>query len=404
MGAYEYEALDAGGRTRRGVATGDTPRQVRQKLRDDGFIPLAVVAVGEEKPGAQLPWSRTRRISASELAVITRQFATLVSAGLTIEEALHALVQQSESHQVKTILSGIRALVLEGRSLGDAVAAFPRAFPGIYHATIDAGEQAGRLDVVLERLADFTETRQAVRQRVGLALIYPVILTVVAILIVTGLLTYVVPEVVKVFQDVGQQLPLLTRALIGLAAFLKGYGLWLLLAGALLGTGLTLMFRQPRPRLELHRFLLRLPLVRRLVRGMNTARMARTLAIMAGSGVPLLSAMSAAAEVTRNLVLRAALHAAREEVREGVSLAKALARCGEFPPILVQMVASGEASGQLDKMLDKAALTQERELETRIAVLVGLFEPLMILLMGAVVLIIVLAILLPIFDLNQLVR
>lgn len=404
MGAFEYLALDARGRTRKGVSAGDTARQVRQQLRQQGLTPLSVVGVAEEtdRPQGGIRTRRTR-IKISELAVITRQFATLLESGLTVEEGLTALIQQSEGHQVKTVLTGIRSMVVEGRSLADAIASYPRSFPEIYQASVQAGEQSGNLDVVLDRLADYVEARQVLQQRIGVALIYPIILTVVAILIVVGLLTYVVPQVVKVFEDTGQQLPALTRALIALSEFLRAHGFWMLGAGALIAVGVAVVLRQRRARFALHGLFLQLPGIRRLSRGVNTARMARTLAIMAGSGVPLLSAMRAAEGVVTNLVLREDLRVAGEEVAEGISISRALGRSGRFPPLLVQMVASGESSGQLDRMLDKAASAMERELEARIAVLVGLFEPAMILIMGAVVLLIVLAILLPIFDLNQLI-
>ncbi len=404
MGAFEYQALDDQGRTRRGVSTGDTARQVRQQLREKGLVPLSVVLVSEEKPkqATQAPVRRAR-IKVNDLAVITRQFATLLASGLTVEESLSALIQQSEGYQIKSILSGIRSMVLEGRSLADAIASYPRSFPGIYHASIAAGEQSGNLDVVLERLANYVEARQGLQQRISVAMIYPTILTVVAILIVSGLLTYVVPQVVKVFEDTGQQLPFLTRALIALSDFLRIYGIWILGLLILGGIALRLLFRDRKVRYAFHKMLLGIPGVRRLSRTLNTARMARTLAIMTGSGVPLLSSMRATEGVLNNLVLRGNLNDAAEEVSEGVSISRALGRSRNFPPLLVQMVASGESSGQLDQMLDKAASALERELETRISVLVGLFEPAMILLMGAIVLVIVLAILLPIFDLNQLI-
>jgi general secretion pathway protein F len=230
-----------------------------------------------------------------------------------------------------------------------------------------------------------------------------VILTVVAIMIVTGLLTYVVPKVVKVFEESGQTLPLLTRGLIAISEFLQQWGLWILLAILVIGIVLHFIFRQPAARLALHRFYLKLPLLRNLVRSLNTAAMARTLAIMAGSGVPLLAALSASSQVIRNLAMREAMQTVRTDVGEGMSLSKALAKSGLFPPLLTQMVASGESSGQVDKMLEKSAQLQENEIEARSTIIIGLFEPMMILLMGAIVLLIVLAILLPIFDLNELI-
>ena len=406
MGAYEYQAIDNRGRTRKGVSSGDSARQIRQTLREQGLIPLAVVGVGDTSPqSVQQEPSRSRaRIKIAELAVVTRQFATLLGSGLTVEEALTALIEQAEAHQTKSVLTGVRAMVLEGNSLAEAVSAYPRSFSEIYRATVEAGEQSGRLDSVLSRLADHTENRLGIQQRVGLAMVYPVILTVLSLIIVTGLLTYVVPKVVAVFEDIGQELPLLTQMLIGISDFLLAHGLWVM-GGILVVTAIAMLaLRRFEVRYRLHGLWLRLPLVRRLTRSLNSARMARTLAIMVGSGVPLLSAMRSSEGVMTNLVLRRDLSRAAQEVAEGVSISRSLARGGRFPPLLVQMVSSGEASGLLGEMLDTAANVMERELEARIGVLVGLFQPAMILVMGAVVLIIVLAILLPIFDLNQLIQ
>ena len=407
MGAFEYQALDPKGRTRKGISQGDSARHVRQLLREQGLVPLAVTGVQEDRSpaGGQggAGSKRRARIATNELAVITRQFATLLASGLTIEETLTALVNQAEGHQVKSVLSGIRAQVVEGRSLADAIARYPRSFPEIYQAAVAAGEQSGSLALVLDRLADFVEGRQTLRQRVSIALIYPVILTIVSILIVAGLLTYVVPKVVQVFQSSGQQLPILTRILIAIGDFLQQYGLWILGILSLCALAFALLFRLEKPRFRLHAFILGFPGLRRLSRGLNTARMARTLSIMVNSGVPLLTSMRAAEGVLSNVVLKANLSEAAGEVAEGVSINRALARRGNFPPLLIQMVASGEASGQLGEMLEKAATVMERELEARVTVLVSLFEPFMILFMGVVVLMIVLAILLPIFDLNQLI-
>lgn len=407
MGAYEYQALDPKGRTRKGLSQGDSARHVRQILRDQGLVPLSVTGVQEDQPGAgrrAAPGPRRRaRITTNELAVITRQFATLLGSGMTVEETLSALASQAEGYQVKSVLSGIRAQVMEGRSLADAIETYPRSFPEIYKASVAAGEQSGTLAVVLDRLADFVETRQELKQRVSIALIYPIILTVVSIAIVAGLLVYVVPKVVQVFETSGQTLPLLTRILIGIGEFLQHYGVWILAAGGLGVLVLVIVFRLPGPKFQLHRVILTTPGLRRISRGLNTARMARTLAIMVSSGVPLLTSMRAAEGVLSNVVLKANLKEAAGEVAEGVSINRALSRRGNFPPLLIQMVASGESSGELGNMLEKAASVMERELESRVAVLVGLFEPLMILVMGCVVLLIVLAILLPIFDLNTLI-
>jgi general secretion pathway protein F len=402
MGAYEYQALDDKGRTQKGVLTGDTPRQVRQMLRDQGMIPLSLNPISETTEQGQISPSR-KRIPAAELALITRQFATLLGAGLTIEESLQGLIEQSSNHRIRSILTAVRSSVMEGQSLSAAIGNFPVAFPGLYRASLHAGEETGRLDQVLERLADYTENTTALRRRIMIALIYPVILTVVAILIVTGLLTYVVPKVVKVFEESGQTLPLLTRGMITISEFLQAWGLWMLLAIIIGSIIFRLIFRQPVPKLALHHFILRMPLLGNIVRNLNTSVMARTLAIMSGSGVPLLSAMTASSQVVNNLAMRVAMEQARTDVGEGMSLSKALKKSGLFPPLLTQMVASGESSGRLDEMLEKSAQVQENELEARTSIMVGLFEPMMILVMGAIVLLIVLAILLPIFDLNELI-
>ncbi len=410
MGAFEYQALDLQGRTRKGISNGDSARQVRQNLREQGLTPMNVVAVTDESAATQVTapeskpaTARRGRIKTGELAIITRQFATLLSAGLTVEESLSSLVQQAEGHQVKSVLSGVRSQVVEGRSLAEAIAQYPRSFIEIYHAAVAAGEQSGNLDEVLERLAEFVETRRGIQQRISVALIYPVILTLVAMLIVVGLLVYVVPKVVQVFEDTGQALPFLTQALISISEFMLDHGIWLIAAVLGLWAAGAFALRNAGMKTVIHQMILKFPGVRRLSLGSNTARMARTLAIMVGSGVPFLSAMRASEGVMTNVVLRQNLADAAGEVAEGVSIHRALARNGNFPPLLIQMVASGEQSGRLDEMLEKAASALERELEARIAVLVGLFEPAMILTMGAIVLLIVLAILLPIFDLNQLI-
>ena len=407
MGAYEYQALDARGRRRRGVATGDSAKLLRQQLREQGLTPLKVVPVQERSASGQTRGGARggrQKITSTELAVITRQFAILLESGMTIEAALSGLVAQVESHRVKSTLSGVRSMIMEGRSLAEALRSFPRSFPELYTASVAAGEQTGHLDKVLERLADYTEARQGLKQRIGVALVYPVILTVVSILIVVGLMTYVVPQVVRVFEDTGQTLPLLTRVLIGMSEFLQRNGPVILAVIVAVVLTVTIVLRYPKPKYAFHKLLLTMPGTRRLSRGLNTARMARTLAILIGSGVPLLSALRSSADVVLNLVLRENLLRAADEVEQGASLSRALGRRDVYPPLFIQMVASGEASGQLDTMLDKAANVMEKEMESRIAVITSLFEPIMILVMGAVVLVIVMAILLPIFDLNQLIQ
>ncbi len=403
MPAFDYTALDRDGRTRKGSLEGDTPRQIRQQLREQGLTPLEVEEVNRAGGEARQP-RRRGRLSAGELALMTRQLATLARAGLALEEALHAVSRQSERARVASLLLAVRSRVLEGHGLADALREFPGAFPELYCATVAAGEQAGHLDVVLDRLADYTENRQYLRQKTLMALFYPLLLTSVALLVVIGLLTYVVPQVVQVFANTQQQLPLLTRLLIGLSDFLRDWGAWL---GALL-VGVIWLFRyflrfEPF-RFGWHRLLLRLPLIGRLTRGINVARFTRTLSILSASGVPLLDSLRITAQVLDNLPMQAALMETADRVREGSSLHAALERGGLFPPMTLYLIASGEAGGNLEGMLERAARNQERELETLTGMLLALFEPLLILAMGALVLLIVLAILMPIFELNQLIK
>lgn len=405
MSAFEYAALDAGGRERKGVLEGDSPRQIRQQLRQQGLTPLSVEEVRQRETGrysARL--AAGRGVSAGQLALVTRQLATLVRSALPVEEALATAAKQSERGRIKSLLLSVRGRVMEGHGLAEGFGEFPAVFPELYRATVAAGEQSGHLDVVLERLADYTENRQQLRQKVQLALLYPIILTVMAIAVVVGLLTYVVPEVVRVFENTGQQLPWITRALIGTSDFLRAYIVVLLI---IIGAGIAAFrysLRQPHLRRAYHALLLRIPLLRRLVRGVNTARFARTMSILAASGVPVLEALRIGAQVLSNIPMREAVDAAARQVREGSSLSASLEASGYFPPMTVHLIASGEASGELEEMLERAATNQERELESLIATMMGLFEPLLILVMGGVVLVIVLAILLPIFDLNQLVK
>ena len=405
MGAFEYTALDTTGREKKGVIEGDTARSVRQKLREQGFIPLAVETAAErESRRARGGFSLKRRISSSDLALITRQLATLVSSGLPLEEALRAAAEQNDKPRLKSMIMAVRGKVMEGHSLAAGLAEFPHVFPEIFRATVTAGEQTGHLDAVLERLADYAESRQDLRQKLALALIYPILLTVVATCIVIGLMTYVVPQIVQVFVNIQAQLPLLTRFLIAVSAGLRTWG-WAILVGlALFAVGARQMLKRPGPRRSFHQRLLGVPLVGRLIRGLNTARFTRTLSILAGSGVPVLEALRISGDVVGNVPMREAVTDATERVREGAAIHKALAQRKLFPPMTIHLIASGEQSGTLEDMLERAAINQERELSGLIAGMLSILEPVMILLMGGVVLFIVLAILLPIFDLNQLVH
>ncbi len=403
MGAFEYQAYDGKGREKKGVLEGDSPRQIRQQLREQGLLPVSVDPVAERESGKARGMQIRRGISPSDLALVTRQWATLARAGLPLDEATATVARQTEKPRLKRLVLGVRAKIVEGHTMAEGLREFPHVFPELYRSTVAAGEQSGHLDTVLERLADYTEARQQLHSRIQLALFYPLILSIMAVLVVVGLLTYVVPEVVKVFEGTGQELPWLTHALIASSDFMRSNIGWLAILVVATVVGFRYLMRQPGPREQMHRSLLRIPVVGRLARGSNTAQFARTLSILVASGVPVLEALRIAGQVMSNIPMRKAALDASLRVREGASLAGSLEQSGYFSPMVINLIASGEVSGNLEQMLERAAINQERELETAIARLMGLMEPLLILVMGFVVLIIVLAILLPIFDLNQLV-
>jgi general secretion pathway protein F len=405
MSGFEYSALEATGRETRGVIEADTERHARSLLRDRGLAPLAVEGIrsAAQQTGRRDLFSRPG-LSRKELALVTRQFATLARAGLTIEECLNVLIEQTESAGARTLFAAVRARVLEGQSLSNGLAAFPGSFPPIYRALIEAGEQSGRLGDVLERLADYTENRESLRDKVRLAFIYPVFVTVVAFAVVGLLLVYVVPQVTRVFSNLGQTLPLVTRILIAMSDFARASGAFWLAGLAVAFFAGRFLLRDEERRRRWHGWLLRLPLAGRLIRGVNAARFADTLGLLTASGVPLLTSLQSAAAVVTNLPMRAAVEEAVRRVREGESLAPALGAAKLFPPLVIHLIASGEATGRLDTMLARAAEAQARELENWTRGLTALLEPLLILAMGAIVLFVVVAILLPIFEMNQLVR
>jgi general secretion pathway protein F len=409
MSGYKYEALSPDGRVRRGVLESDSPRQARARLREQGLLPVEIEAIAQaETEGSPATTRRVRRrrrrLGATALALLTRQLATLLGAGLTIEQALNALIDQAERDAERHLLAAVRGDVLAGQPLARALGRHPAAFPEVYVTLVDAGERSGRLADVLARLADYTEEREQLRAKVALAFVYPALVTLVAVTVVTGLLLYVVPQVVQVFQNANQQLPFLTRALLGLSHFLRVYGGFVVIALALAAVAARAVLAVPRLRARWHGHLLRLPVVGALARGLNTARLAATLAILVGSRVPLLASLRAGVGVVSNLPMKHALEDASERVQEGASLSRSLGASRLFPPLMVHMIASGESSGRLAEMLERTATQSTRELERRVAAFVALLEPLLILAMGGMVLAIVLAILLPIFELNQIVR
>ena len=413
MAAFLYVAVDAGGRERKGVLEGDTARHVRQLLREQALLPVSVTeVVGEQKQAATEGGGTARRfafkfqrgLSAPDLSLVTRQLATLVKSSLPLEEALLAVSQQTDKPKVRNTLLGVRSKVMEGYTLADSLGEFPNSFPELYRATVAASEQSGHLDAVLERLADYTENREELRSRTLGALLYPVMLFVVCVAIVFFLLVSVVPKVVDVFRTSDAELPLLTQLLITGSDFMRDYGVWLVIGIAAAGYLFTRWLRVESNLRRWHGFLLRLPLVGKIVRGSNTARFARTLSTLTSSTVPVLEALRISSEVVTNLPMRAAVADAAVRVREGAPIGRSLGVSKLFPPMMIHLISSGESSGELDTMLERSAVHQERELDAILQALVSLLGPLMILVMGGLVLLIVLAMLLPIFELNQLVR
>lgn len=416
MPGYRYTAYDLEGREQRGVLESDSPRLARAQLRDKGLFPLDVAQI-EAANDANIGAFRQSKahLGTAELARVTRQLATLLGAGLTIEQTLNATIEQAESEPERQLLAAVRGQVLEGQSLAVAFAQFPNTFSDLYRTLVNAGETSGKLPLVLARLADYVEEQQALKQKLLVAMIYPAIVMSVCVLVVVGLMVYVVPQVIGVFEATKQTLPLMTRALLALSKFIQLTGVFWLVAGVVGFFVARVMLKRESVRRRFDFALLRLPLFGRLIRSQESSQLAATLSILVGSGVPVLTALQAGAGVVGNLPMREALQRATIAVREGSGLARAiLAQQGErqgaqhrkpplFPPVMVHLIASGEASGRLTQTLEAAARQQQRDVETRTTAFAAIIEPAMILIMGVIVLAIVLAVLLPIFELNQLV-
>ncbi len=409
MSTFRFEAADAAGHIESGVLDADSARLARSSLRERGLTPLAVVALGgEAEPSAEPARARHAKLRTHERALLIRQLASLLEAGLPLAQALSAAQDQAERPGVRDLLAAMRADVFAGHSFAAALARHPRDIPELDHALVAAGEQSGELPAVLARLADQIERRAALAQKVQLAFAYPAIVTAVALLVIIALLTYVVPQVVGVFAQTRQKLPLLTQGMIALSDFARAWGWLVLLSLAGAGLGLRRLLVRPHWRLRWHALLLRVPLAGPLVLRADLARFADTLAILSASGVPILRALKAARDTMGNVILCAAVDDAIVRVREGAPLSRALGmgtrERGYFPPVMLNLIASGEATGRLPELLQRAATAQASELERRTLLMTSLLEPLLVLTMGAVVLLIVLAILLPIVEINQLVR
>ena len=401
MGAYRYEAVDGQGKPRRGLIDAETPRQVRDKLRDDGLFPTLVDAAGS---GERADVRDRLRVPPALVALVTRQLATLARSGMPLDQALAAVGEQADDARIGALFTALRTEVAAGEPLAGAMGRWPRTFDDLYRGLVGVGAETGRLAEVLERLADYLEARQALKLKFTLALIYPALVTIIALAVIGVLLVYVVPQVVSVYEQSRQTLPWLTQALIAVSGFFRATW-WAMLALLMLALlAFALANRRLAFRTRWHAGLLELPALGRLVTAVDTARFASTLAILVGSGAPLLRSLDAARDVVWALPLRRAAGAASDLVREGVSVARALKEQGVFPPVLVHLVANGEASGQLASMLGRAAGELERESERRLTWFAALLQPALIVAMGAVVLVLVLAVMLPIVSMNQLIR
>ena len=405
MAAYSYTALDNAGKKQKGVLQGDSAKSVRAQLRSQSLVPLEVNVVSQASTQKSASFSFMRRkISVAELALITRQIATMLSAAIPLEETLLSVAEQNDKARIKNIIMAVRSKVLEGHTFAAGLAEFPHVFDKLYRATVAAGEKTGHLDKVLDRLAEFAERRHAVRQKVQQALIYPSIIILSSVCIVGFLLSYVVPKMVTVFQQSGQLLPTATQILLAISAFVQHAG-WYLVAGVVIFIVVwNRLLKRPIFSAWVDAWLLRVPLIGKSIRLINTARFAHTFAILNAAGVEVIEAMRVSTDLVANNSIHKALIAATRQVREGVAISRSLKETGYFPPMSIYLIASGENSGKLDAMLERTAKNQETQVEQSINIMLTLFEPLMILVMGSIVLFIVLAILLPIFNMDQFVH
>lgn len=404
MPAFRYEAIQADGKSKTGVMNADSARAARADLRGQGLTPILVdqITSAEKNKGQRKLFGD--KLSANELSLFTRQLSSLLEAGLPLEQSFSALLEQAERLYVRDLIGAIRSEIMAGRSLSDALKEHPRDFQEIYTALVASGEHIGQLSRVLSRLADFIERRNALVQKVRLAFTYPAIVTVVAFAIVIFLLAYVVPQIVSVFANTKQKLPILTVIMLAVSDFVRAYGIFVAIIVAVAYWLWTRLLKNPAVKMRWHSWLLTAPMYGKFERSFNTSRFASTLAITIGSGVPILQALQTSHDTLSNVAMRDQVEEATAAVREGVSLARALSNHPHFPPMLIHMIRAGEVTGNLPEMLERAANAQQIDLERRALTIAGLLEPVLILVMGVVVLLIVLAVLMPIIEINQLVR
>lgn len=404
MAAFEYKALEKTGKQKKGVMEGDNSRQVRQRLKEQGLIPVEVIETkSKQQKNASQGLSFKRGIGVNDLSLITRQLATLVQAGMPLEECLKAVAEQGEKANIRSMIMGVRSKVIEGYPLAESFADYPHAFDELFCSMVAAGEKSGHLDTVLNRLADYAENRQKMRSKLQQAMIYPIMLTLIAIAVISFLLATVVPKIVDQFVQMGQGLPTVTKILLAASNFVVHWGLLVVIAVVLLIVGVKWLLTKPHLRLAWDKKILRLPVVGKVVRGLNTSRFARTLSICTSSAIPLLDGMKVAADVMSNQYFKQQVLEAADNVREGASLRISLEQTKLFPPMMLHMIASGEQSGELEQMLTRSADNQDRDFESLVNMALGIFEPLLIVFMAGIVLFIVVATLMPIIELNNLV-
>lgn len=404
MAAFEYKALNAKGKQKKGILEGDTARQVRQRLKEQGLMPIEVVETkAKSKQTASSKFKYQAGISTKDLSLLTRQLSTLVDAGMPLEECLRAVAEQSEKVKVRNMLVSVRSRVVEGYTLSESFSEYPHVFDNLFCSMISAGEKSGHLGTVLDRLAEYVENRQKMRAKLQQAMIYPVMLTLIAIAVIAFLLAAVVPKIVDQFVQMGQVLPLSTRILLAASEFVQNWGLIILLILIASTILIKSLLKKPQNRLAWDAFLLKVPVIGRVSKGLNTSRFARTLAICSSSAIPLLDGMRVATQVMGNSYFRQQVLQASDKVREGTSLRQALSQTQLFPPMMLHMIASGEQSGELEPMLTRAADNQDRDFESGVNLALGVFEPLLIVFMAGIVLFIVVATMMPILELNNLV-